>query len=434
MCVKNVKIQLNKKRIFVQGDHGERTTHSRNTILFVYALFVFRERSGESTRGINGILMGNYVKKKLYEKEKCIMRKLIATTLAAAMTLSLCACGGSKPAATEAAKADTGAKTEAAQGEADPADDYNITIKFSNVFQPAEWNYKASEYLADLVKERTDGHIILEYYGQGQLDCYANSVEQAHNGAIWMGLEEPSYFADYIGDYNVLVGPMLYTNDDEYNAVMESDIVKELNDRLAKEHNIHILDTHYSFGYRSVCTNKHVEKPEDLKGVILRSTESPLFIQTITALGATPSPMSFTECISAMSTGVVDGFEGSTSTLKDTSAYEQVKKVANTNHFIATRWLFMAEDVYQSIPEKWRNILDECVVEAGIWEQTNAANDEDSMKEFLAGHGVEWNDVDVAAFTEACAPVYDWIVEEYNADPELHGKLVDFLADYRAKN
>ena len=107
-----------------------------------------------------------------------------------------------------------------------------------------------------------------------------------------------------------------------------------------------------------------------------------------------------------MSSGVVDGFEGSISTLKDTGAYEYTKKVANTNHFIATRWLFMAEDVYQSIPEKWRNILDECCVEAGKWEQENAENDEASMIEFLKDKGVEWNDVDIDAFTEACAPVY----------------------------
>ena len=87
-----------------------------------------------------------------------------------------------------------------------------------------------------------------------------------------------------------------------------------------------------------------------------------------------------------------------------------------------------------SIPEKWRNILDECCVEAGKWEQENAENDEASMIEFLKDKGVEWNDVDIDAFTEACAPVYDWIVDEYGADPELHQKLVDFLNDYRAKN
>ena len=152
------------------------------------------------------------------------MRKVLSVVLAATMAMSLAACGGSG-AKTDTKAADAGA----AAGDEASADDYYITIKFSNVFQPAEWNYKASEYLADLVKEKTDGHIILEYYGQNQLDCYAESVAQAHNGAVWMGLEEPSYFADYIGDYNVLVGPMLYKNNAEYNAVMESDIVKDLN-------------------------------------------------------------------------------------------------------------------------------------------------------------------------------------------------------------
>ena len=361
------------------------------------------------------------------------MKKVLSVVLAATMVMSLAACGGGNSAKTDTKAADAGSGSEAAAS-ADAADDFQITIKFSNVFQPAEWNYKASEYLADLVKEKTEGHIILEYYGQNQLDCYAESVAQAHNGAVWMGLEEPSYFADYIGDYNVLVGPMLYKNNAEYNAVMDSDIVKDLNAKLASDYNIHVLDTHHSSLSIVIKGNKVVTKPADLNGLIMRSTESPLFVKTITCLGATPSAMSFTECLSAMSSGVVDGFEGSVSTLKDTGAYEYTKKVANTNHFIATRWLFMAEDVYQSIPEKWRNILDECCVEAGKWEQENAENDEASMIEFLKEKGVEWNDVDVDAFTEACAPVYDWIVEEYGADPDLHQKLVDFLNDYRAKN
>ena len=85
----------------------------------------------------------------------------------------------------------------------------------------------------------------------------------------------------------------------------------------------------------------------------------------------------------------------------------------------------MAEDVYQEMPLKWRNILDECALECGIWEQTSCAEDE---------AGVTWNEVDIDAFTEACAPVYDWIVEEYGANPELHQQLVDLINDFRANN
>ncbi|MBQ7053116.1 MAG: hypothetical protein IJN79_09985, partial [Clostridia bacterium] len=135
----------------------------------------------------------------------------------------------------------------------------------------------------------------------------------------------------------------------------------------------------------------------------------------------------------AITAGVVEGFEGSTSTLRGAGApYELVKKVALTNHLIATRWLFMPEDLYQSIPEKWRNIIDECAVECGKWEQETCAAAEAEEIAFMAEHGVTWNEVDLDAFTAACAPVYDWIVEEYGADPELKDKLVKLVQDYRA--
>ena len=129
------------------------------------------------------------------------------------------------------------------------------------------------------------------------------------------------------------------------------------------------------------------------------------------------------------------GLRGLTSTLSGAGApYELVKKVALTNHLIATRWLFMPEDLYQSIPTKWRDILDECAYECGMWEQTSCREDEDTQKEMLASQGVTWNEVDLDAFTAACEPVYDWICEEYGADPTLRGKLVELINDYRANN
>ncbi len=341
------------------------------------------------------------------------MKKLLAMLMALAMIFSLCAFGTAY---------------------ADDADDFHIDLTYSNVFNPAEWNYKAAELFAEAVTERTEGHITVTYHGLNELDCYADSVVHAYNGDNWIGLEEPSLFADYVGDCAVLVGPMLYNNDAEYNYVMDSDLVADVIARLAEE-NIHILDTHYSFGYRSVITNKDIYTPADLNGVKLRSTTASLFIKTIEALGATPVPMSFTECLSSISSGVVDGLEGSTSTLAGAGApYELVKKVALTNHFIATRWLFMAEDVYESIPTKWRDILDECALEFGMWEQTSCAEDEAVQIEKMKNEdGVTWNEVDLEAFTEACAPVYDWIVEEYGATPELHDQLVELIQNFRAE-
>lgn len=72
------------------------------------------------------------------------MKKTLAMLLALVLSLCLCAC---------------------AFAETNP-DDYYLEIKFSNVFQPTEWNYKASQKLADMITERTEGHITVTYYGQ----------------------------------------------------------------------------------------------------------------------------------------------------------------------------------------------------------------------------------------------------------------------------
>lgn len=362
------------------------------------------------------------------------MKKALAMFLALAMSLSLVACGGgntSTPA--PAAPADPASPSTPA-APADPADDFYLEIKFSNVFQPTEWNYKASEKLAQMITEKTDGHISVTYYGQNELDCYADSVNQAVNGANWMGLEEPSLFADLVGDAAMVIAPMLYSSTAEYNYVMDSDFVKDLCDRLAAE-NIHILDTHYSFGFRSVVTNLDVTKPEDLNGHILRATSSALFTKTLECLGATANPMSFTECLQAIQSGVVEGFEGSTSTLAGAgNPYELVKKVALTNHLIATRWLFMPENVWQTIPEKYQTIIEECAYECGMWEQTTCDEDEEVQKKMLAENGVTWNEVDLDAFKEACMPVIDWIIEEYGSTRDAYDQLSALVAEYRAQN
>lgn len=362
------------------------------------------------------------------------MKKIIAMLLAVVMVFALCACGSSNTAAPAADTAKTDAAPAADAAAADPADDFYLDLKFSNVFQPTEWNYKASEKLAQMITEKTDGHITVTYYGQNELDCYGDSVTRAVNGENWMGLEEPSLFADYAGDAAMVLAPMLYSSNAEYNYVMDSDFVANLEKELAAQ-GIHILDTHYSFGFRSVVTNLDVKTPEDLKGHVLRATSSALFTKTLECLGATANPMSFTECLSAISSGVVEGFEGSVSTLAGAgNPYELVKKVAETNHLIATRWLFISEDCWNTIPEKYQKIIEDCAYECGMWEQTSCEDDEATQIEFLKSQGVTWNEVDLDAFSKACEPVIDWIVEEYGSTYEAYDELKGLVAEYRANN
>ncbi|MCI1965216.1 MAG: C4-dicarboxylate TRAP transporter substrate-binding protein [Oscillospiraceae bacterium] len=357
------------------------------------------------------------------------MKAIVSSVLGVALILgTLSGCGGSS--ATSASKANSAAAGAASETSA-ADDDFHITIKLSHVFQPEEQVYKTMEAIGKSVTEKTDGHIKVQVFGQGQLSVYNDSMEQVERGSNWIAVEEPSYLSPYVPDFGALVGPMLYRNNDEWEKMQETELYKDMAKK-AEEKGFHILSMNYVFGFRSVCTNKAVKTPSDLHGMKLRSTKSPLFVKTIEAMGAAATPMAFTECISAIQTGTVEGFEGSESTLLGTGAYEVVKNVSLTNHFIATRGAFINEKVYNSIPEKYRKILDEEFAQGAKDCRAASEKDYEGTVKKLKDAGVKFNEVDMDAFTESCNSVYDWLVAEKGCSPDIHEKLLAELKKMRA--
>ena len=97
------------------------------------------------------------------------MKKVFTLLLAMLMLLSLCACGGNggdsqaSGGDSQASGGDSQASggdqqsndsVQPSGGSDEDADNFYLDIKFSNVFQPTEWNYKASEKLAEMITEQ----------------------------------------------------------------------------------------------------------------------------------------------------------------------------------------------------------------------------------------------------------------------------------------
>ena len=120
----------------------------------------------------------------------------------------------------------------------------------------------------------------------------------------------------------------------------------------AEEKGIKSLGLNYIFGFRNLMTNKVIETPADLKGMKIRTPGSKLFIDSINAMGATATSLTFGETISAVQQGVVDGLEGSEFSNIGTKCYEVVKNVALTKHFLGTCGAYINLDLLTSILEK----------------------------------------------------------------------------------
>lgn len=309
------------------------------------------------------------------------------------------------------------------------ASDYKLVLRLSHVFSPDEQLTKSMDWVAERILKRTNGAIEIQTFPQAQIAVYKDGLEQVVRGADFISVEDPSYVGDYVPDFIALVGPMLYNSYDEYVEMIKTDLVQDMIKR-AEEKGIKILALEYVFGFRNVITNKLVERPEDLKGVKIRTPGSQLFIQTLTAMGATVTPLPWAETLPGVQQGIVDGIEGSEFTNIGTKVYELLKNVARTQHFLGTCGVYISTRVWDKIPEEYREIIADEFAKGALEMVEIGKRDLGEVTEKLESYGVKFNEVDKKAFVEATKSIYDTFP---GLTPGIYDRLQEELAKIRER-
>ena len=353
------------------------------------------------------------------------MKRVLSVVMAAALCAALAGCGGSGSTAGTSAAAAAGADTTAA-GEQAAASDYHLVLKLSHVFAPGEQLTKTMDSIADNIKERTNGAIEIQTYPQGQLATYKDGVEQVVRGAEFISVEDPSYLGDYVPDFNILAGPMLVNSYDQFDYLLTTPEVQDMFKK-AEEKGIKILSLDYIFGFRSLMTNKEIKTPADLKGMKIRTPGSQLYVDTLNHMGATATPMAFSETISAVQQGVVDGLEGTIDAYATNGSAEVAKNMSLTKHLLGVCGAYISVDVWNKIPAEYQTIIQEEFTNGAINMVKTISEGEDATRQKLETEmGITFNDVDTDAFADAVAPIY---AEMKDVTPGLYDTFKESIAN-----
>ncbi len=280
-----------------------------------------------------------------------------------------------------------------------------VVIKLSTKFVEDEQTAKSLKKVAAKIMERSNGNIEVQVYPGGQLPIGKDSMEQVVSGANWISVDGLNFIGDYVPDFNAINGPMLYQNFDEYLAMTQSDLVKNLKAEAEKKQ-IKVLSLDYLFGFRSMLTDKEVKVPEDLNGVKVRVPTSQLYMYTLEAMGANPTPLPFTEVYSGIQQGVVDGLEGSLMTIYGTKIYEVRKQVSLTNHLLGVSAVCISKQVWEGLTEEQRTIIQEEFNAGAKYNNDVTVELEKEYKVKLEELGVKFNEVDLAAFNKETSKVF----------------------------
>jgi tripartite ATP-independent transporter DctP family solute receptor len=128
---------------------------------------------------------------------------------------------------------------------------------------------------------------------------------------------------------------------------------------------------YYDAGFRSFYTvKKPVRAPEDLKGLKIRTQESPTAFALIRALGGSATPIAYGELYTALQQGVVDGAENNPPSFHLSRHYEVCKYYTINEHTAVPDVLLISTKVWDSLSERQRQWLQEAADESAVYQAT----------------------------------------------------------------
>jgi TRAP-type C4-dicarboxylate transport system substrate-binding protein len=167
-----------------------------------------------------------------------------------------------------------------------------------------------------------------------------------------------------------------------------------------------------------VITNngRPVVRPEDLRGIKLRTPKDPERVKLFKLLGASPTSMAFGELFTALRQGVVDGQENPLSQIVSARLYEVQTYLSLSRHVYSPAYPLMSRRFFDSLPEDVRRRLRDIAVEVGDFHRERG---EILDAEYLAEcrKYLQVTEIDRAAFEAASAPLYDEFTRRHG--PEL---------------
>lgn len=262
--------------------------------------------------------------------------------------------------------------------------------------------------MADAVKERTDGRVIIEVFPNSEIGAERELTEGLTLGTVDLVVSSTAPVTNFVPELGVLDVPFLFKDRDSAVEVLNGEIGDELFASL-KDKGIIGLSWGEN-GYRHITNSLHpIEKPEDLKGLKIRTQENKIHIAAFEALGAQPTPMAWNEALTGLQQGVVDAQENPAIVADQFKLYDSKQKYMTlTGHVYSVAMYMMSQKTYDSLPEDLRDIIIEEGQKVGAKERDLIVSMEKDSIQTLKDNGVEIiENVDTAPFQEKVKAVYD---------------------------
>lgn len=286
---------------------------------------------------------------------------------------------------------------------------------------------------AELVKEKSDGKILIDTYHDGLLGDDREVIESAQKGSVALASSSTpnmSSFTDYFMAWDL---PYIFENKDEVYKAIDNEPGDIINKEMEKSGFKVIFYPDY--GFRQIVNNKReIKTPEDIAGMKIRTTNSQIEQADFEAFRANPTPVAWSEVFTALQQGTVDGEGNSYALLWDSKHQEVLKYATEVNYNYSSDIVVMNKELFDDMTEEQKNIIMEAGEEAMHWQRDVANEREDEAKQQFIDYGIEVyepTEKEMLEWKQATEPVWDKFVVENKVDPDYVDVILETLGKDR---
>ena len=237
------------------------------------------------------------------------------------------------------------------------------TLKFAAANNKGHPQVTGMEKFAEIVKEKSGGKIEVKLFPGGVLGGDVQTVSALQGGVVEMLVLNAGILASNVKAFGAVDLPFLFNSGEEADKVMDGAFGKSLADKLPATGLVGLA--YWELGFRNLTNERRpVTKLEDIKGLKIRTLQSPIPIEMFNSLGANAVPLPYTELYTALETGTVDGQENPAANIINAKFYEVQKYMTLTRHQYNPQIVLISKKFWDKLNDEEKAVLQSAATEA----------------------------------------------------------------------
>lgn len=278
----------------------------------------------------------------------------------------------------------------------------DYTLKFGHLANEQNvWNQAALKF-KEQVEANSEGRIEVQVYPNEQLGSEMDVINSIQLGTADMTISGES-LQNWAPKAAMMAVPYLFRDAEHLRRTVESDVGQQIKAQITERTGLVPL-AWFERGPRELTSNRPITSPENLDDLRLRVPNVPLFVDTWQALGARPTPMAFSEVFTALQQGTIEAQENPLSLIESASFNEVQQYVNMTDHVRSWIYVVIGKSKLESMPEDLQQVVRDAAAEMQRHEAQLFAEDQQRLRQALTDKGMEFVEVDQAAFAEKARP------------------------------